>query len=68
VEGHTFVASFFQHVASVRQVFNPLERDDVIGITNYIGVGIGSYVFRVFAFLSLHAGLVIYSCRLGFRG
>jgi hypothetical protein len=27
-------------MASVRQVFNPFEDDDVIGITNYIDVGI----------------------------
>lgn len=26
-------------MAAVRQVFNPLESDDVIGITNYIDVG-----------------------------
>lgn len=27
-------------MAAVRQVFNPVEKDDVIGITNYIDVGI----------------------------
>jgi hypothetical protein len=39
VEGRTFIVSFFQHMAAVRQVFNPIESDDVIGITNYIDVG-----------------------------
>jgi hypothetical protein len=33
-----------QHMAAVRQVFNPLEKDDVIGITNYIDVGIQLHV------------------------
>jgi len=27
-------------MAAVRQVFNPIEKDDVIGITNYIDVGL----------------------------
>jgi hypothetical protein len=27
-------------VAAVRQVFNPLEKDDVIGITNYLDIGL----------------------------
>jgi hypothetical protein len=31
-------------MAAVRQVFNPLEKDDVIGITNYIDVGIQLHV------------------------
>ncbi|KIY98614.1 hypothetical protein MNEG_9348 [Monoraphidium neglectum] len=38
-EGRSFIMSFFQHMAAVRQVFNPLESDSVIGITNYIDVG-----------------------------
>lgn len=29
-----------QHVVAVRQVFNPLEKDDVIGITNYLDIGL----------------------------
>jgi hypothetical protein len=29
-----------QHMPAVRQVFNPLEKDDVIGITNYVDVGL----------------------------
>jgi hypothetical protein len=33
-----------QHMAAVRQVFNPLEKDDIIGITNYIDVGIQLHV------------------------
>ncbi|WIA23566.1 hypothetical protein OEZ85_000289 [Tetradesmus obliquus] len=43
-EGQNFIISFFQHMAAVRQVFNPLEKDDVIGITNYIDVGIQLHV------------------------
>jgi hypothetical protein len=31
-------------MAAVRQVFNPLEKDDVIGITNYIDIGIQLHV------------------------
>ncbi|GBF92274.1 hypothetical protein Rsub_05357 [Raphidocelis subcapitata] len=38
-EGRNFIVSFFQHMAAVRQVFNPIESNDVIGITNYIDVG-----------------------------
>jgi hypothetical protein len=33
-----------QHMAAVRQVFNPIEKDDVIGITNYIDVGLQLHV------------------------
>ncbi|KAF8061130.1 ENV9 [Scenedesmus sp. PABB004] len=39
-EGREFIISFFQHMTAVRQVFNPLERDDVIGITSYVDVGL----------------------------
>lgn len=39
---HVFLC--LQHMAAVRQVFNPLEKDDVIGITNYIDVGIQLHV------------------------
>jgi hypothetical protein len=31
-------------MAAVRQVFNPIEKDDVIGITNYIDVGLQLHV------------------------
>ncbi|KAI8467554.1 MAG: hypothetical protein J3K34DRAFT_430110 [Monoraphidium minutum] len=44
IEGRSFLVSFFQHMAAVRQVFNPLESDTVIGITNYIDVGMQLHV------------------------
>lgn len=31
-------------MAAVRQVFNPMEKDDVIGITNYVDVGLQLHV------------------------
>ncbi|KAI4389093.1 hypothetical protein MLD38_001356 [Melastoma candidum] len=34
-----FIASFYQHVVVQRRVKNPLEVDDVVGITNYIDFG-----------------------------
>ncbi|CAH9123158.1 unnamed protein product [Cuscuta epithymum] len=34
-----FIASFYQHVVVQRRVKNPLEEDDVVGITNYIDFG-----------------------------
>ncbi|XP_068638940.1 uncharacterized protein [Aristolochia californica] len=33
------IASFYQHVVVQRRVKNPLEGDDIVGITNYIDVG-----------------------------
>ena len=35
-------------MAAVRQVFNPMESDSVIGITNYIDVGMQLQVGPVF--------------------
>lgn len=34
-----FIASFYQHVVVQRRVKNPLEEDEVVGITNYIDFG-----------------------------
>ncbi|KAJ0712497.1 hypothetical protein HanOQP8_Chr09g0335511 [Helianthus annuus] len=34
-----FIASFYQHVVVQRRVKNPLEENEVIGITNYIDFG-----------------------------
>ncbi|KAF3444657.1 hypothetical protein FNV43_RR14350 [Rhamnella rubrinervis] len=34
-----FIASFYQHVVVQRRVKNPLEENDVVGITNYIDFG-----------------------------
>ncbi|XP_021299178.1 uncharacterized protein LOC110427871 [Herrania umbratica] len=34
-----FIASFYQHVVVQRRVKNPLEENEVVGITNYIDVG-----------------------------
>lgn len=34
-----FMASFYQHVVVQRRVKNPLEEDEVVGITNYIDFG-----------------------------
>ncbi|XP_028060610.1 uncharacterized protein LOC114264214 [Camellia sinensis] len=35
-----FIASFYQHVVVQRRVENPLEENEVVGITNYIDFGI----------------------------
>ena len=40
VEGRAFCVSFFQRMAAVRRVFNPFEGSDVVGITNYVDVGL----------------------------
>ncbi|KXZ43071.1 hypothetical protein GPECTOR_104g77 [Gonium pectorale] len=32
--------SFFQHVAATRHVVNPFEEDEVVGITNYLDIGL----------------------------
>lgn len=34
-----FIASFYQHVVVQRRVKNPIEANEVVGITNYIDVG-----------------------------
>ncbi|KAK4392993.1 hypothetical protein Sango_1770100 [Sesamum angolense] len=34
-----FIASFYQHVVVQRRVKNPLEEDEIVGITNYIDFG-----------------------------
>ncbi|WOG93383.1 hypothetical protein DCAR_0312667 [Daucus carota subsp. sativus] len=34
-----FIASFYQHVVVQRRVKNPMEENEVVGITNYIDVG-----------------------------
>ncbi|KAG2714523.1 hypothetical protein I3760_03G031600 [Carya illinoinensis] len=34
-----FIASFYQHVIVQRRVKNPLEEDEIVGITNYIDFG-----------------------------
>ena len=39
VEGMLLRLSFFQHLAITRQVANPFERDNVVGITNYVDIG-----------------------------
>ncbi|KAL6748137.1 hypothetical protein V8C86DRAFT_2886571 [Haematococcus lacustris] len=39
-EGRRLLISFFQHLAVSRSVVNPLEKPDVVGITNYIDIGL----------------------------
>ncbi|PNH05473.1 hypothetical protein TSOC_008290, partial [Tetrabaena socialis] len=39
-EGRSLACSFFQHVAATRQVVNPFEEDEVVGITNYLDIGL----------------------------
>ncbi|GIL82275.1 hypothetical protein Vretimale_7241 [Volvox reticuliferus] len=39
-EGGALTFSFFQHVAATRQVVNPFEEDEVVGITNYLDIGL----------------------------
>ncbi|GLI63505.1 hypothetical protein VaNZ11_006488 [Volvox africanus] len=38
--GGELTFSFFQHVAATRQVVNPFEEDEVVGITNYLDIGL----------------------------
>jgi hypothetical protein len=40
VEGRAFAISFYQHMAAIRRVFNPFEGSGVVGITNYVDVGL----------------------------
>ncbi|GAX78934.1 hypothetical protein CEUSTIGMA_g6374.t1 [Chlamydomonas eustigma] len=40
VQGALLVTSFHQHMAVTRRTLNPLESQDVVGITNYIDIGI----------------------------
>uniref|UniRef100_A0A7S3VUD1 Uncharacterized protein n=1 Tax=Dunaliella tertiolecta TaxID=3047 RepID=A0A7S3VUD1_DUNTE len=37
--GQSLAVSFYQHMAVSRRVFNPTEAKDVVGITNYIDLG-----------------------------
>ncbi|KAG2430984.1 hypothetical protein HYH02_013516 [Chlamydomonas schloesseri] len=38
--GRRVTFSFFQHVAATRQVVNPFEENEVVGITNYLDLGL----------------------------
>jgi hypothetical protein len=38
--GHSLRLGFYQHMALTRNVYNPLEKGDVVGITNYLDLGI----------------------------
>lgn len=40
VDGRRLVFSFLQHIALTRQVVNPFEEEGVVGITNYVDVGL----------------------------
>ncbi|PNW79542.1 hypothetical protein CHLRE_08g358552v5 [Chlamydomonas reinhardtii] len=39
-DGQRVTFSFFQHVAATRQVVNPFEENEVVGITNYLDLGL----------------------------
>ncbi|KAG2424456.1 hypothetical protein HXX76_014508 [Chlamydomonas incerta] len=39
-DGRRVTFSFFQHVAATRQVVNPFEENEVVGITNYLDLGL----------------------------
>ena len=38
--GRQFSVWFYQHMATTRQVYNPMEEGDVVGITNYVDLGL----------------------------
>eukprot|EP00197_Chlamydomonas_leiostraca_P009744 CAMPEP_0202868642 /NCGR_PEP_ID=MMETSP1391-20130828/10986_1 /ASSEMBLY_ACC=CAM_ASM_000867 /TAXON_ID=1034604 /ORGANISM="Chlamydomonas leiostraca, Strain SAG 11-49" /LENGTH=450 /DNA_ID=CAMNT_0049548829 /DNA_START=23 /DNA_END=1375 /DNA_ORIENTATION=+ len=39
IENRSLVVSFFQHMALSRRVLNPMESSNVVGITNYVDLG-----------------------------